>query len=83
MHDTQYTHKEYLAGKVGWGHTSFEDAVNAASRAGVKRLLLFHHDPDRSDEELERLERRIRAQVAERGSQLQVFVAREGMEVEV
>jgi len=83
VHDTQYTHKEYLAGKVGWGHTSFEEAVNAAGRAGVKRLLLFHHDPDRSDEELERLERRIRAQLAERGSPLQVFVAREGLEVEV
>jgi phosphoribosyl 1,2-cyclic phosphodiesterase len=83
VHDTQYTHREYKAGKVGWGHTSFEDAVNAAARAGVKRLLLFHHDPERSDEELERLERRIRAQVAERGSSLQVFIAREGMEVEV
>jgi hypothetical protein len=82
IHDTQYTHQEYLAGKVGWGHTSFEQAVNAAHRAGVKRLLLFHHDPDRSDEELERLERRIRASVAGH-STLQVFIAREGMQVEV
>ena len=82
IHDTQYTHQEYLAGKVGWGHTSFEQAVNAAHRAGVKRLLLFHHDPDRSDEELERLERRVRARVAAHSS-LEVIIAREGMQVEV
>jgi hypothetical protein len=82
IHDTQYTHQEYLAGKVGWGHSSFEQAVNAAHRAGVKRLLLFHHDPDRSDEELERLERRVRARVAGHSS-LEVFIAREGMQVEV
>jgi hypothetical protein len=83
VHDTQYTHKEYLAGKVGWGHTSFEVAVNQAHRAGAKRLLLFHHDPDRSDAQLEVLERRIRSGVQASGSALEVFVAREGMEVEV
>ena len=49
----------------------------------MKRLLLFHHDPDRTDAQLEVLERRIRAGVEARGSPMQVFVAREGLEVEV
>jgi phosphoribosyl 1,2-cyclic phosphodiesterase len=56
VHDAQYTHKEYLDGKVGWGHSWYEHAVNEAHRAGVKRLLLFHHDPDRTDAQLEILE---------------------------
>jgi len=42
VHDTQYTHKEYLAGKTGWGHSSFEWAINSAHKAGVKHLGLFH-----------------------------------------
>jgi phosphoribosyl 1,2-cyclic phosphodiesterase len=53
VHDTQYTHKEYESGKIGWGHSSFEWAINSAHRAGVKHLVLFHHEPLRSDQELE------------------------------
>ena len=55
VHDTQYTHKEYLAGKIGWGHSSFEWAINSAHKAGVKHLVLFHHEPLRNDQELEGL----------------------------
>ena len=81
IHDAQYTHKEYLAGKLGWGHSSFEHAVNVAHRAGVKKLVLFHHDPDRGDRELDALERKIRRSVAGR-TKLEVSIAREGMVVE-
>lgn len=56
IHDTQYTAKEYNAGKAGWGHSSYEFAINAAHKSNVKRLLLFHHDPNRSDAELQELE---------------------------
>ncbi len=77
VHDTQYTAKEYVASKVGWGHSSFEYAVNAAHRTGVKRLLLFHHDPNRSDAELQELEifyqERVRGKTA-----LELEMAREG-----
>ncbi len=55
VHDTQYTNKEYLKGKIGWGHSTFEWAINAAHKAGVKHLVLFHHDPERSDTQLEDL----------------------------
>jgi phosphoribosyl 1,2-cyclic phosphodiesterase len=81
IHDAQYTHKEYLAGKLGWGHSSFEHAVNMAHRAGVKKLLLFHHDPDRRDEDLDLLERKIRERTAGR-TEVEVSMAREGMVVE-
>ena len=56
IHDSQYTAKEYIANKKGWGHSSFEYAINTANKAGVKQLVLFHHDPGRSDQELQELE---------------------------
>ena len=48
LHDSQYSEDEY-AERVGWGHSSVAHAVGFAQKAGVGRLVLFHHDPDRSD----------------------------------
>lgn len=81
IHDSQYTHKEYISSKLGWGHSSFEHAVNVAHKAGVKKLLLFHHDPDRSDAELELIEKKIQAAAGGKTS-MEVMIAREGMTVE-
>ncbi len=81
IHDSQYTHKEYISSKLGWGHSSFEYAVNVAHKTGVKKLLLFHHDPDRSDAELELIERKIQKAAGGRTS-MEVMIAREGMTVE-
>lgn len=82
VHDSQYTHKEYISSKLGWGHSSFEYAVNVASKAGVKKLLLFHHDPLRTDRELDFIEAKIRESVAGK-TDMEVTVAREGLEIEV
>lgn len=57
IHDAQYTMAEYKAGRVNWGHSSMEHAIEAANRAGVKKILLFHHDPDRTDVDIEDLEK--------------------------
>jgi phosphoribosyl 1,2-cyclic phosphodiesterase len=81
IHDSQYTHKEYISSKLGWGHSSFEHAVNVAHKAGVKKLLLFHHDPDRSDAELEVIENKIQKAAGGKTS-MEVMIAREGMTVE-
>ena len=81
IHDSQYTHKEYISSKLGWGHSSFEHAVNVAHKAGVKKLLLFHHDPDRSDAELELIEKKLQAAASGKTS-MEVMIAREGMTVE-
>ena len=77
IHDTQYTAKEYVSGKVGWGHSSFEHAINAGHKAGVKRLLLFHHDPNRTDTELQELEIFYQARLRGRTS-MSVEMSREG-----
>jgi phosphoribosyl 1,2-cyclic phosphodiesterase len=48
VHDAQYTPRE-LKEKKGWGHSSWEQAAMVADMAGVKRLALFHHDPEHTD----------------------------------
>jgi phosphoribosyl 1,2-cyclic phosphodiesterase len=77
IHDSQYTAKEYSAGKAGWGHSSYEYAINAAHKARVKRVLLTHHDPNRSDTELQELELFYQGKAAGR-TELVVEMAREG-----
>jgi phosphoribosyl 1,2-cyclic phosphodiesterase len=54
IHDAQYTDDEFVA-KSDWGHSTVAYAVRVAAQAGVKRLLLFHHDPSHTDRDLERL----------------------------
>ena len=78
VHDTMYTSDEY-PGFVGWGHSTYEDAVELALEAKVKRLVLFHHHPERTDDAVDRCVERCRALVAARGGQLEVLAAAEGM----
>ncbi len=80
IHDAQYTLEEYPQ-KTGWGHTPAEWAVDYAVAAGAKRLALFHHDPLRSDEALDRLVEICRRRADSAGSALQVFAAAEGEEL--
>ena len=82
VHDTMYTAGEY-ATFVGWGHSTYEQAVELALDADVERLVLFHHRPERSDEEVDRCVERCRALVARRGRALEVVAAAEGMTLRV
>ena len=79
VHDGQYTEEEYLESKVGWGHSPIEYAISAANRSGVKKLALFHHDPDRTDEQIDELAKSY-CQPGRFG-QTEVFFAREGSEI--
>ena len=54
IHDAQYTRSEF-AEKAHWGHCTVDYAVKVAQEAGVKRLVLFHHDPSHGDELVDRL----------------------------
>lgn len=53
IHDAQYDKKEYAKHK-GWGHSSFETLLEVAMKAGVKKLVLSHHDPNATDALLEK-----------------------------
>jgi phosphoribosyl 1,2-cyclic phosphodiesterase len=57
LHDAQYSAEEYEE-RVGWGHSSVDDAVGFADAVGARRLVLFHHEPRHDDEVLARLEER-------------------------
>ncbi len=78
VHDSQYTEEEYKT-KINWGHSTFEHAVKAANRAGVKKLALFHHDPDRTDAQIDELAK----DYCEPGKygDTEVFFATEGTEI--
>jgi len=82
VHDTMYTSSEY-GSFVGWGHSTYDQAVELALDAGVERLVLFHHRPERSDDEVDRWVERCRALVTRRGGTLDVVAAAEGMSLEV
>jgi len=80
IHDAQYTVEEYPQ-KTGWGHTPAEWAVDYALAARAKRLALFHHDPLRDDDAVDRLAETCRRRARAAGSALQVFAAAEGQEL--
>ncbi len=52
IHDAQFTPEEY-PGRIGWGHCTIEHALLFAELAQVKRLFLFHHDPGRTDQDMD------------------------------
>ena len=82
IHDAQYTALEYAA-KVGWGHSTAEYAVRVCRDAGVKRLLLTHHDPLRDDAAIDRIVSGIRERLRDDKVNLKVDAAAEGMAVEL
>ncbi|MDL2228673.1 MBL fold metallo-hydrolase [Treponema sp. OttesenSCG-928-L16] len=81
IHDAQYTQKEYVEGKLGWGHSSYEHAINSAHKAGVKKLVLHHHDPNRNDGQLTDLENHYRSLITGKTA-LEIMMARESMIIE-
>jgi phosphoribosyl 1,2-cyclic phosphodiesterase len=82
VHDTQYVAEEYSA-KVGWGHSTVEYVVDAARLAGVGQLVLFHHDPQRTDTDVDGLLARARARAREAGWDGTIVAAAEGDVVDV
>jgi phosphoribosyl 1,2-cyclic phosphodiesterase len=60
IYDAMYTEEEYQAARVGWGHSTWVAGLKILERAGAKRLVLFHHEPTRTDVELEELLRVVR-----------------------
>ena len=80
--DSQYDSAEYRR-HVGWGHGCVDDSVALALRAGVKRLFLFHHDPDHDNQRIDALVKHARRLVAKQKGKLRVDAAREGMTIKL
>jgi phosphoribosyl 1,2-cyclic phosphodiesterase len=78
IHDAQYLAHEYAA-KQGWGHSTVDYAVSIAKAAHVRTIALTHHDPSRSDEEIDAYLIKVRA--ALKAGDPEVIAAYEGLEI--
>lgn len=78
IHDAMYT--DALGRKrAGWGHSTAAEAVDLAASSGVRRLVLFHHEPAHDDSAVDALLERARARADRVSPGLTVEAAQEGM----
>lgn len=80
IHDAQYVNADM---KPGWGHSTVDTAIDVAVAANVERLVLYHHDPDRSDDELDQIEREAQERADSLRPGLEVVAASEGLELDI
>jgi len=81
VHDAQYSAEEYKT-RVGFGHSSYEDALSLAEMAGAKELGFFHHDPLHSDADVDALiEEAMGNHRQGGGAEIDAFPAAEEMEL--
>jgi phosphoribosyl 1,2-cyclic phosphodiesterase len=66
---------------VDWGHSCVSQVVELAARAEVKRLHLFHHDPDQTDADIDAKLREAREALDRRGAQLACDAPAEGSDL--
>jgi phosphoribosyl 1,2-cyclic phosphodiesterase len=76
IYDAQYTPQEYPQ-KKGWGHSTWEEGIRIAKEAGVKNLILFHHDPDHDDYSIDTIVQEARRHFPS------VYAAMREMEIEL
>jgi phosphoribosyl 1,2-cyclic phosphodiesterase len=77
VHDAMHADHDYNL-RRGWGHSPTRAGVIVAERAGAKKLALFHHNPDATDDMIDELVRRT-----SRGTNVPVFAATEGLYIDV
>ena len=82
IHDSEYTPEDYPPVK-GYGHSAYTEALELAISAGVKKLGLFHHHQDRTDEQIEVMVADCQRRVLETDSELEVWAVRAGQTTEL
>ncbi len=78
IYDASYTDEEYhseTASRVGWGHSTWQEAVKIAQAARVKKLVIFHHDPSHDDDFLDRIGELVALEFPDS------YMAREGLSI--
>jgi phosphoribosyl 1,2-cyclic phosphodiesterase len=86
IHDTQYTQEEYESDKMivqGYGHSTYDMAIENAKQAGVHKLVCTHFNPAHSDEKLDEIQEKLMGEYISFGEGLPIVLAQEGMEIEV
>ena len=80
--DSSYTIEEYPA-KRGWGHGTFDSAIAQARRVGARRLVCTHHEPTRSDDDLERVFAEAMARAGTLPGDPEIMLSSEGLALEI
>lgn len=83
IHDSEYLPEEYNKFTKTWGHSVYLDSLTLALEAGVKRFGLFHHNQERTDEQIDRMVEDCRRIIKERGLNMECFAVAKDMEIEV
>jgi ribonuclease BN (tRNA processing enzyme) len=78
VHDAQFVHREAALADA-YGHSTVDDAVDLALEAGVGELVLFHHSPTRTDDQLDEVVAEARSQAV--GTDLTISLGVEGREL--
>jgi phosphoribosyl 1,2-cyclic phosphodiesterase len=82
--DCQYKPEEYAKDKKNWGHSSWDYCLQWMKDSGAKQMILTHHDPMRSDDQVDAMQEEIRAAAADMGLDPDTIqMAREGLEIEL
>jgi phosphoribosyl 1,2-cyclic phosphodiesterase len=82
IHDSEFTETEYSRTK-GWGHSQFQDALQLALDARVKRFGMFHHNQERDDAAIDEIVHRCEDILVEQNAALECFAVSQGMEIHV
>jgi phosphoribosyl 1,2-cyclic phosphodiesterase len=80
IYDATYTDEEYYSersSKVGWGHSTWQEAVKLAKAANVRKLVIFHHDPLHDDDFMDQIKEAVTRQFSNS------IVAWEGLEIDL
>ena len=80
--EAQYTEKEYPSHK-GWGHSTFDDTVRCAIDAEAKRLAIFHHDPEHTDDMMDTFVENCRALAKSAGGAVECLAAKDGLRIDL
>jgi len=80
IHDCTYTPEEYVD-KVGWGHSHYLFTLKVAAEANVKHLVLFHHDPNHTDQKIDDIFEKCKKEIKTKSFSFKCTAAREGMEL--
>ena len=82
IHDTMYDEKQVL-NKKGWGHSSNILLANFSILAKVKKLILFHYNPDYTDDKIEQMLRETKNIFDKGNHQIECIAAEEGLEIKL
>lgn len=78
IHDATYTPEEYVD-KVGWGHSHYLFTLQLAEQAQVKHCVLFHHEPNRTDDQVDKIFEKCKNEIRHRSYKFECSAAHEGL----